>query len=68
MNGLTSFFLFCAGADKSILKRTPTDVNKYASIGATVFFTGIFAAIAGGFALFSVFKSVAISILFGVVW
>jgi hypothetical protein len=68
MNGLTSFFLFCAGADKSILKRTPTDVNKYASIGATVFFTGIFAAIAGGFALFSVFKSVTVSILFGVVW
>jgi len=68
MNGLTSFFHFCAGADKSILKRTPTDVNKYASIGATVFFTGVFAAIAGGFALFSVFKSVTISILFGVVW
>ncbi len=68
MNGLTAFFLFCAGADKSILKRTPTDVNKYASIGATVFFTGIFASIAGGFALFSVFKSVTIAVLFGVVW
>ena len=68
MNGLTSFFLFCAGADKSILKRSPTDVNKYASIGATVFFTGVFAAIAGGFALFSVFKSVTVAILFGVLW
>ncbi len=68
MNGLTSFFHFCAGADKAILKRTPTDVNKYASIGATVFFTGVFAAIAGGFALFSVFKSIAIAIFFGVVW
>lgn len=68
MSGITSFFLFCAGADKSILKRTPTDVNKYASIGATVFFTGIFAAIAGGFALFSVFKSVFVAMLFGVVW
>ncbi|MDF1698278.1 MAG: DUF4407 domain-containing protein [Saprospiraceae bacterium] len=68
MNGTNSFFLFCAGADQSILKRTPTDVNKYASIGATVFFTGLFASIAGGFALFSVFKSVIISILFGAVW
>lgn len=68
MNGITAFFHFCAGTDKSILKRTPTDVNKYASIGATVFFTGIFAAIAGGFALYSVFKSVPISMLFGVVW
>lgn len=68
MNGLTSFFLFCAGADKTILKRSPTDINKYASIGATVFFTGVFASIAGGFALFSVFKSVLVAILFGVVW
>ena len=68
MSGLTSFFHFCAGADASILKRTPTDQNKYASIGATVFFTGIFAAIAGGFALHSVFKSVPISLFFGVLW
>ncbi|MEM9548673.1 MAG: DUF4407 domain-containing protein [Bacteroidota bacterium] len=68
MSGLTSFFLFCAGADQSILKRTPTDVNKYSSIGATVFFTGIFAAIAGGFALYSVFKSVPVAIFFGVTW
>ena len=68
MNGLNQFFHFCAGIDQSILKRTPTDQNKYAGIGATVFFTGIFAAIAGGFALFSVFKSVTIAILFGLLW
>ncbi|MFT6335344.1 MAG: hypothetical protein ACJATI_002098 [Halioglobus sp.] len=68
MNGLTRFFHFCAGIDQSILKRTPTDQNKYAGIGATVFFTGIFAAIAGGFALFSVFKSETIAILFGILW
>jgi len=68
MHGLTSFFLFCAGADRFILNRTPTDINKYASIGATVFFTGIFAAIAGGFALFSVFQSVIIAIPFGILW
>lgn len=68
MNSLTQFFHFCAGADQSILKRTPTDQNKYAGIGATVFFTGIFAAIAGGFALFSVFKSVPIALMFGLMW
>lgn len=68
MTGLTSFFHFCAGADASILKRTPTDQNKYAGIGATVFFTGIFAAVAGGYALFTVFDSVALSILFGALW
>lgn len=68
MNALTSFFHFCAGADGSILRRTPTDQNKYAGIGATVFFTGIFAAIAGGFAIFSVFKSAPIALAFGIFW
>ena len=68
MSSLTSFFLFCAGADTAILKRTPTDVNKYAGIGATVFFTGVFAAISGGFALFAVFKSVTVAIAFGILW
>lgn len=68
MNALTSFFHFCAGADGSILRRTPTDQNKYAGIGATVFFTGIFAAIAGGFAIFSVFKSATIAVAFGIFW
>jgi len=68
MNSLTHFFHFCAGADQSILKRTPTDRNKYAGIGATVFFTGIFAAIAGGFALYSVFKSIPVALVFGVFW
>jgi len=68
MSGLTSFFLFCSGVNKSILKRTPTDHNKYVSIGATIFFTGIFAAIAGGFALHTVFKSLLVSIPFGILW
>lgn len=68
MTSLTSFFHFCAGADESILKRTPTDQNKYAGIGATVFFTGIFAAVAGGYALYTVFNNMALSILFGALW
>lgn len=68
MNRLTSFFHFCAGADESILKRTPTDRHKYAGIGATIFFTGIFAAAAGGYALQTVFDSVYLSIPFGVLW
>lgn len=68
MSRLTSFFHFCAGADTSILKRTPTDNHKYAGIGATVFFTGIFASIAGGYALHTVFDSLFVAILFGILW
>jgi len=68
MRSLTNFFYFCAGAEKSILNRTPTDKQKLAAIGATVFFTGVFAAISGGFALHTVFGSTTISILFGLLW
>jgi len=68
MGGLTSFFHFCAGANESILKRAPTDSSKYAGIGATIFFTGVFAAIAGGFALHTVFKSVLVAVPFGILW
>ena len=68
MQSVKSFFLFCSGSEPLILKRTPTEQNKYAGIGATIFFTGLFAAIAGGFALFSIFKSYFIAIVFGLLW
>ena len=56
MQSLKQFFLFCSGANFSILKRTPTEYNKYVGIGATIFFTGVFAAIAAGYALSTVFE------------
>jgi hypothetical protein len=68
MRELQSFFLFCSGVHHSILKRTPTDLNKYVGIGATIFFTGVFAAIAGAYALFTVFNSYIVSAIFGLLW
>ena len=41
---LQSFFILCSGADASILKTcSPGEQNKYAGIGATVFFTAVMA-------------------------
>jgi len=40
---IKDFLLFCAGVDRKILEKAPTDVNKYVGIGATVLFTGILA-------------------------
>jgi hypothetical protein len=68
MNRLSSFFIFCSGAVHSILKRCPTDYNKYQGIGATVFFTGIFSAISAGYALFTVFNSYVTASIFAVLW
>ena len=68
MNHLSRFFWFCSGANFSILKRTPTESNKYIGIGATVFFTGVLAAIAAGYALFTVFESIWPALFFGMLW
>jgi hypothetical protein len=51
-----------------LLQNCPTEASKYAGIGATVFFTGIFAAIACSYALYTVFENLALSISFGIVW
>ena len=68
MEQLTQFFWFCSGANFSLLKRAPTESNKYVGIGATVFFTGLLAALAAGYALFTVFQSVWPAIFFGILW
>ena len=68
MNSIQNFFIVCAGANKTILKRTPTEINKYVGIGATIFFTGIFAAISAGFALQSIFDNLWVVIPTALMW
>ena len=68
MNAIQNFFLVCSGANKSILNRTPTEVNRYVGIGATIFFTGLFAMIASAYAIYTVFNSYFISMAFGLLW
>ncbi|WP_186756275.1 DUF4407 domain-containing protein [Echinicola salinicaeni] len=68
MGKLKRFLWFCSGGSKSLLKRCPTESNKYIGIGGTVFFTGLLAALSGGYALFTVFESWYWAVLFGMVW
>ena len=68
MNSLKEFFWFCSGASLELLKRCPTENSKYTGIGATVLFTGIFAALAAGYALFTVFDSWLPAVIFGLIW
>jgi hypothetical protein len=65
---ITRFFWFCSGAHVPLLKRLPTETNKYVGIGGTVFFTGLFASLAAGYALYTVFDSLLIASIFGLVW
>ncbi|MBT1686935.1 DUF4407 domain-containing protein [Dawidia soli] len=63
------FFIFCSAANKEILQRCPlSEYHKYASIGATIFFTGVLAGLSGGYALYTVFDSVVVAIVLGVFW
>lgn len=65
---IKNFFWLCSGANYTILEKCPTEGSKYAGIGATIFFTGIFAALAGAYALFTVFENYFVSGLFGIIW
>jgi hypothetical protein len=66
---LQKFFILCSGADSAILKTcSEGEQNKYAGIGATVFFTAVMALIAGSYALYTVFDNLFASIFFGLIW
>ena len=68
MQKLISFFWFCSGADTDILKKCPSETAKYTGIGATVFFTGVFAFLSAAYARYTVFDNVFTSVAFGIVW
>lgn len=79
-NWLHHFLWWCAGVDREIIERCQHEWNKYACMGASVLFTGIFASLAGGYALYSVFRpgilgddNISVSaivggIFFGLLW
>jgi hypothetical protein len=64
------FLIWSSGADHEILVRESclTERYKYESIGATVVLTAIMAFFSGGYALFTVFGSVPVSIALGAIW
>lgn len=72
MNSINQFFWFCSGVHQDTLMKHPTEQNKYFGIGATIFFTGLFAALSGGYAMYFVFKgdafAVVFALLFGILW
>lgn len=66
---LKQFFIICSGSDTDILNNCSVgEQNKYAGIGATVFFTAVMAFIASSYALYTVFDNLLTSIFFGLIW
>lgn len=66
---LKQFFITCSGADATIIYSCSNgEQNKYAGIGATVFFTALLAWIASSYALYTVFDNVYTAAFFGLIW
>jgi len=66
---LKRFFITCSGVDKDLVYSCSNgEQNKYAGIGATVFFTALMAWIAASYALYTVFDNAYTATFFGLVW
>lgn len=66
---LKSFFILCSGSDKNLLDACSLgEQNKFAGIGATVFFTALMAFLAASYALYTVFDNPYTAVAFGLVW
>ncbi len=68
MHKLKQFFWYCSGSNTQLLEKCPTDTSKYVGIGASIFFTGLFAMIASGYAIYTFTDSYFASVLIGIVW
>ena len=72
MEGIRRFFWMCAGTHLEVIEKYPTEYNKFIGIGATIFFTALFAGLSGGYALYYVFAgspfAVFFAIIFGILW
>ena len=55
INFIQKFLMICSGANLHILKKTPSEWNKYSGIGGIVLFTGFFAGISAGYATYTIF-------------
>lgn len=65
---LKHFFWYCSGSNIQLLEKCPTDGSKYVGIGASVFFTGLFAMLASGYAIYTFTSSYWSATLVGLLW
>lgn len=68
MNGFQQFMMICSGANIHILKKTPSEWNKFSGIGGIVLFTAVFATLSAGYAMFTVFDNLWAAVGFGLLW
>jgi hypothetical protein len=70
IKSIRRFFLICSGATLDVLERPEckTELTRYAMMGAFVALTAVFAALSGGYALYTGFKTLTLAIPAGLLW
>ena len=68
INWFQKFLMICSGGNLHILKKTPSEWNKFAGIGSVILFTAAFATLSAGYALYTVFDNIWAAVGFGLLW
>lgn len=68
INWFQKFLMICSGGNIHILRKTPSEWNKFSGIGGIVLFTAVFATLSAGYAMFTVFDNIWTAIGFGILW
>lgn len=68
MNWFQQFLMVCSGANIHILRKSPSEWNKYAGIGGIVLFTAVFATLSASYAMYTVFENEFTAVGFGILW
>jgi hypothetical protein len=64
----TKFLWWCAGAHQQLLKKYPSEQTKYSGLGGVILATFVLASLSAGYAMYSVFNSWPVAVLFAVIW
>lgn len=68
INNFQRLMMICSGANLHILKKTPSEWNKFSGIGAVILFTAFFAMLSASYALYTIFDHLWMAITFGFAW
>jgi hypothetical protein len=63
-----NFLWWCAGAHQKLLRQFPSEQTKYAGLGGVILATFVLAALASGYAIYSVFGNWVWTLAFALIW